>query len=334
MNWLIAVPAWGPRCLPAFLEATLPALRLALLRVRGEVRWLVHTDEPSRVRSVLGKSSLDLLPVPGGSPPHGQLGAANRDALNSARIGEVVALVNADMVASIELFEAAERRFAQGKRCIVMTGTRTLSGHRPPIGATSRDLLAWAWNHRHPWIIDTTWGEGKTRTPSLIHFRQGETVVLHGFHLHPFAVLKERELTFPGVTTDQDLIEQFPREQVHVVTSADEASFAEMSPAERSFAHGPNIIDAKSITDWATRPNKTTATHRWLFTHRINLCGEDKDVGDAAVCAEILATIDRWEEPAGPGAMSLVEQRRHERKRQRELRLATRMAQAQRRRRR
>lgn len=266
--------------------------------------------------------------MPGGSAPHGQLGEANRDALELARHGEAVALVNADMVGSVELFEAAERRFAEGKRCIVMTGTRTLSEQRPPVGAASRELLKWAWDHRHPWIKATTWGEGKTRTPSLLHFRQGETVVLHGFHLHPFAVIKEKELVFPGVTTDQDLIEQFPREQVHIVTSPDEAGFAEMSPSERSFADQPKVIDAASVTDWATRPGRTTPTHRWLFTHRICLCGEDKDVGDAAVCAEILATIERWEEPGEGGSLSVLEQRRHARKAQRQAVLAKRLAQA------
>lgn len=324
-DWLIAVPAWGERCLDAFLGVVLPSLRLALLGTRGHVRWVVHTDQPQRVQARFGKNAdLTLLPEPDGDKPHGQLGNANRDALSMARIGEAVALVNADMVPSVEMFSAAERRFAEGKRCIVMTGTRTLSDDRPPVGAASRDLLKWAWDHQHPWIKGTTWGDGKTRTPALIHFKRGDTVVLHGFHLHPFAVLKEQEITFPGITTDHDLIEKFPREQVHIVTSADEAAFAEMSPAERSFGERPNPIDATFVADWATRPNKTTATHRWLFTHRICLCGEDKDIGDAAACADILATIERWEEPAPGAQLSIVEQRRQERRRQRDLRLKNR----------
>lgn len=323
-DWLIVVPAWGERCLTALCEATLPALQVGLSRVTGSVRWVVHTDQPNRVRAALGRADLELRKVPGGSAPHGKLGEAHRDALAMARDGEAIALFCADMVGSIEIFEAAEKRFAEGKRCIVMAGTRTLSDQRPPVGASSRELLKWAWRNRHPWIKATTWGEGKSRTQSLLHFQRNENVVLHGFHLHPFAVLNQGKITFPGVTIDRDLIEQFPREQVHVVTSADEAGFAEMSPAERTFADGPDRISTESIADWAALRHNASATHRWLFTHRICLCGEDADIGDAEVCADILATIERWEKFGPP--MTREEQKRQERKRRRDMIHARRLA--------
>ncbi len=63
---------------------------------------------------------------------------ANREALELAEPGEAVAFINADMVCSREIFAASERRFAEGKRLIMMAASRTLGGERGVL--TDRDV--------------------------------------------------------------------------------------------------------------------------------------------------------------------------------------------------
>jgi hypothetical protein len=289
-DWLIATPAWGERCVDHFVNTVAPAIKFAASRISGRLRFIVHTDSPARIDAALGVFGRQLLPVPPGVTPHHSLGAAHRGAIASTALGEAIAFINADMVPSIECFAAAEARFQQGKRLVMTAGTRTLSTERPPIGSSARGLLSWAWQHRHPWIVGCTWGEGRTNLPSLLHFRSGGNVVLRGFHLHPFAVLKEKDFGFRRDTIDHDLMDAFSKDEIHVVTDADELGFAEMSPRERDFGYG-RTISVQSIAAWATRG--ASPTHRWLFQHRIVLAGKPGDeIGDTAICRQILAQLD------------------------------------------
>ncbi len=126
-DWLIAAPAWGTRCVDLFIERALPAIMCAGDGISGKLRFVVHTDEPERIEAALGKLEYWLYPVPPGKTPHESFGLAHREAIDLARHGECIAFINADMVASVEVFAAAERRFAVGKRMIMMaicTGKR------------------------------------------------------------------------------------------------------------------------------------------------------------------------------------------------------------------
>lgn len=289
-DWLISVPVWGARCIDAFSGVVLPSLRVAIAAgISGQVRFIVHTDEPGKIEQLLGSFAREIYPVPAGESFHHSAGAANRDALARARPGECVALVNADMVASREVFAAAERSFAAGKRMIMMAASRTLGGE-PPVGAASAELLYWTMRRRHPAIAECFWGKGRSGTPWAIYFECGSHVVLHGFHLHPFAVMKDRTLTFDGVTIDFDLADNYRQEEIHLVMDADEAAFAELSPPERVFPLRPDVISVESIARWASR--RATPRHRWLFEQPIAICGRGADIGDRAVCADILRAID------------------------------------------
>jgi len=290
-DWLIATPAWGERCVWLFVEKTLPAIRAAAARCSGTVRFMVHTDNPNRIKEELGSLPPHrVIPIPkGDDSPHVKLGRAHQAALSDARHGECVAFVNADMVPSIEAFEAAERRFAEGKRLIMMAATRT-SEADPPAGARSRDLLHWTMQHRHAIISQCFWGVDRgTTVPWAIYFQRGDDIVLHGFHLHPFAVMKDRDIAFQRKTIDADLPDQFTREETHLVTDADEAAFAEISEPWRTFKLLDGPITVESAAAWAK--NAATPVHRWFFEQRIAICGKGEDIGDGAVCDEILRAL-------------------------------------------
>jgi hypothetical protein len=291
MDWLIAIPAWGPRCFDLFLNKALPAVVAAQGGISGNARLIVHTDKPVLVQQLLGGAFRGSIvrEVPPGKTPHESFGHAHREALQFAADGECVAFINADMVGSIELFSAAEKRFLAGKRMIMMAGSRTVGGDAP-IGAKSADLLRWAMQHRHPAIQECFWGSGRSGTPWAIYFERGDDIVLHGFHLHPFAVMKDRHLKFEGKTIDVDLADNFKWDEIHLVTDPDEASFAEISPPERVFPLRSRAIGVVDIADWAKR--HATPLHRRLFAQQIRIKGRSgPDVTAQRICAAILRRI-------------------------------------------
>lgn len=292
-DWLICVPVWGERCTKAFLNVTLPCLKAAIAEgVSGRVRFVIHTDDPYDLQLALEGFEAEFPPVPIHALDSHLPGVCNREALKWAQHSEVVAFVNADMACSVELFKAAEARFSAGKRMFVLAATRTI-GDVPYIGMKSRDLLAWTMRHPHPSIQECFWKIGHSNCPWAVYFKSGETVTLHGFHLHPFAVINDRDMRF-GASIDKDLFECFTHEEIHVVTDADECAFAEMSPPERVFPllqHEKRLC-VKSIVKWAR--SNATPVHRWLFQHPIAVIGDGKNSGAMAVCNEILGDLKKY----------------------------------------
>lgn len=287
-DWLISTPVWGARCVDAFVERALPAIKAAAGGIGGRLRFVVHTDQPFALTEALAGLERVVRPVPPGPNAHHSAGLANREALDLARPGECVAFINADMVGSVEIFAAAERRFAQGKRLIMMAASRTLGGE-PPIGAASADLLDWTMRFPHPAIVECCWPTGRSVIPWCLYFERGDDVVLHGFHLHPFAVMKDRHIAFQGATIDCDLADNFAREEIHLITDPTEAAFAELSPPDRVFPLIPQPLTATDVATWARY--HATPLHRWLFGQRIGIRGNAADLGDEIVCNQILAAI-------------------------------------------
>jgi hypothetical protein len=237
------------------------------------------------------------LPAPTCISKYHALGACHQAAISRSDPGDRIAIINADHCASVELFEACERRFATGKQLIMAAGTRTLAEKRPPIGARSRDLLAWAWANRHPTITDAIWGTGHSPSLACIHFVEGDTeVVTRAFHLHPVAFVRRAGLKFAGITIDDGLVDSFSRDQIHVVTDADELALAECSPSDYFFASRETTISLSAIARWAGKlkgPNhpRASAAHRWLFEHRIVIKGGGKELGDTVVCNAVLEML-------------------------------------------
>lgn len=288
MNWLVAIPAWGQRCLDIFEKATLPAALAAAKYSNSQIRFLIHTDNPARLALSMKGCEVEFRPVPvAGRDPHHKLGHANREAIAKAAPGECLAFINADMPGSTEIFGAAEQRFNEGKRLIMMAGTRTIGGI-PPAGARSADLLRWSVQHAHPAMTECIFGIGRSKMCSTVYFRRGEDVICHAWHQHPFALLMDRKVEFAGVTTDRDLQDNYKRDEIHLVTDANESSFAEVSPPERVFGLGPAPMNISTILAWATKHNASSPHHAWFFEHPIAICGDGGDIGDRAVVNSVL----------------------------------------------
>lgn len=283
MKWLVGIPAWGQRCLDIFEKATLPATLAAAKHANSQVRFLVHTDNSARLARAMKGCEVEFRPVPAaGRDPHHKLGHANREAIAKAQSGECLAFINADMTGSIEIFGAAEKRFAEGKRLIMMAGTRTIGGV-PPAGARSAELLRWSMQHAHPATRECVFGVGRSKMCSTVYFRRGDDVVCHAWHQHPFALLVDRKIAFHGVTTDRDLQDNYKLEEIHLVTDANESSFAEVSPPERVFELGSVPMNINAILAWATKHNASSPHHAWFFGHAIAICGDGADIGDRAI---------------------------------------------------
>ena len=299
MNWVVLTPAWGERHVALLESVVLPAILAAAGGASGSVRFIVHTDQPERLARVFsftchGVEFRDPVACNERDSRHIKMSACHRDGVALVADGDCVAIINADMVPSLEVFSAAESRFEQGKRLIICMAPRTIAGdEHPPIGTKSADLLKWAWAHPHQWTTDCIWDKGRSRIPSVLFFERDGSVVMHGFHLHPFAFVKDRPLTF-GTTVDLDLAELYTIDEMHVVTSADELSFAEISPVSQDLGRQATKLGFENVAKWAIH---TLPMHHWQFCHPIAIVGDGSDIGDRAVCSELLAEIAKIRQP-------------------------------------
>ena len=304
-RWLISVPVWGESYVRMFEEVAAPALlaAVALLDLLGQtVRFVIHTDAADRVRAALPGQAVEVRPVDA-QPTYVALQHAQADALRSTPVGDHVVLLNADIVISGNFLVRCAEHFARGKRAVVLLGIRTVAGPEPPPpGAPPRDLLEWAWAHRHQIIRDLEWPGGTSLLPTNLFFAQGDTVVARGFHLHPAAVIKHAATEFRS-TIDGDLLDHFPREDIHVVVDPDDCAMCEVSPPSRRFPvrEGLGLNPARVAVSMRSR---ASAMHCWLVTHRIGVAGSPCDCGDEGAVAEILKIMGQ----VGPSS-SQVKQR-------------------------
>lgn len=295
-RWLISVPVWGERYVSTFEQVAVPSL-LAAVDVLGEpVKFVIHTDAPARVRAALAGHEVEVRPVDP-KPTYVALQQAHSDALLSAEAGDRVVLLNADLAISGNLLARCAEHFSSGKQAVVVLGIRTAGrAERPPAGASPRALLEWAWLHRHQIIRDLEWPLGTSYLPTNLFFARGASVVARGFHLHPVAVVRHDAIAFKS-TIDGDLLDFFPREDIHVVVDPDDCSMCEVSPPERRFPvrDGAHLNPLRVATSMRTR---ASPMHRWLVTHRIGVIGDLCDCGDEEVIAEILKFLGQ----EGPAA--------------------------------
>lgn len=295
-DFIVAVPAWGDHHRKLFLGPVLRTHRAALAALDDEyrgsihVRYVVQTDDPVAVAKALGDLELTLVPAPSeqkAKNPMRAMAGAHAHAIESARANERVVLLNADIMVSREAFVAAEWRFRQGKRAIVTCGTRTLPGFLGAPGPLpARDLLAWSLRRPHPITRSCYWPTGKCHLPWGIYFRNGDSVILRAFHLHPLAVVKDRALKFDG-TIDMDLVDNYRHSEIHLVTDPDEMAIVEMSPKSKVLGDNPWPIDVGQILSWALRGARPM--HWWNFRHRICVQGDpDSVTEDVSVADEVL----------------------------------------------
>src|SRR6185369_3567911 len=224
-EWIVTIPVWGEYHNNILERYTLPSLHAAVKYAGCDIAVNIIRDPPQ-----LGT-------------PHETLSACHRQAVNDAKPGQRVMLLNADMVLSREVFEACEWRFRHDWKLIVACATRCLLAYsKPPIGADSQQLLDWTLRNKHPSVHDCFWGTGRTVVPWALYFASEHGVVVRGFHLHPVAFVKTEGLGFRGASIDVDLVDQFAESEIHTVTYPTEMSLAELSPASYVFPSLPQPI--------------------------------------------------------------------------------------------
>jgi hypothetical protein len=296
-QWVIVIPAWGDRCVRCTRDFGIPSIKIAMKRAKLPFRFHVYTDQ----RDKLAPSMVGLQhkffdpPTPQGT--HRMLGLVHGHALRNAKPGDMLAFFNGDFAVSAEIFAACEARFDAGKRLIMCTALRSTSDIGPPIGETSRELLAWILRNPHIQTAECIWGNGRSNQPSVLLFVNGENVTVHAFHLHPFAVhIDTRNMEFQGHTIDDDMPMLFKREEVHVVVDADEMSIAEMSPPDlERWKLYPSPMMIKHVAVWAKQRTKkgkpfVNDMHKWFFSHAIRVAGHG-DANERERVAEILAEV-------------------------------------------
>jgi hypothetical protein len=280
---LIAVPVWGEWYHQVFRDYAVKSHRAAIAALGAPVRYLVHTDDPDRIRATLGQVPIEFRPVDT-TEHYDAFGAAHRDAMAFARNDEPIIFLSADSIISCEAIIAAAKRFAAGYRLVMCSGTRVLADPTMPIGATAAQLNAWAMEHMHPIIAETVW-PAISRIPAVLHFRHAGGVVARSFHLHPLAMKNDRSLVFKG-TVDGELPSCFREEDIHVVVDPDELAGVSITPPSRRFGTADGLrLD--HIRNWAAR--RATPRHWWFLRHRIVLTGDGaQSEEEGRIMSEIL----------------------------------------------
>ena len=298
MKFVIAVAAWGERCVSLFTGPVLNSHADALSRFAGEVRYVVHTDRPEVISAAVKTKTgrlVDVLPVVVQKNHYATARACQSEVIASLDRGDVLVLLNADILVSVECFEAISWRVAEGKKMVICCGTRTLPTRFPGRDIACNELLTWAMQNQHPITRECFYGTGTTDLPWAIYFKRGASTVLRGFHLHPLAVVNDRPLKFEK-SIDWNLAACFSNDEIYVVTGKNELALAEISPAERRAKSLGRAFNAEDIIAWARQ--KTIPFHWWLFSHRIVIEGDDVDCGDDALLSELMAHKNRTVQPA------------------------------------
>lgn len=297
-DWIVALPAWGKRCVRVLCEATLPALVSAIrpLPLERLVTIRVYTDKPGTIRETWerlcasGHASLDFHAVPGPDLGFESLSNCHRDALERAGHRDRVVLLTADMVLSAEVLMTCHHRLSSGSQLVCCAPPRSLEEDVPPVGATGRELLGWAWDHRHPMTRECTWPEGTSYDVWRMYFEHEGEVAARVFLPHPLAVMPHgRRLRFQP-TIDVNLTSNFSQAVTYMITSPEEGAVIELSPRDKEF-----VVTESMRTRMATRGPScppfvpcTNRRHRYFFGRRVTIRGNGGDCGDQEVIGRML----------------------------------------------
>lgn len=240
-RWLISAPAWGQRCVDVFCATALPAIERAMVRYEqttGDAYLIVHTDSPDRVRGAASQIRIETRPPPAGLRAFDCLSQSHREVLSMGLRGDRVMLLTADLILSEEGLLSCERILSQGDKWLVAcAGIRALESGMIP-ASNGRELLDWAWEHRHPMTQACTWPGGRSSDLSRVYFSDGPNVVARLCLPHPLAVLIDgRPLPF-SPTIDVNLIKNFHDGEIYLVTSPDDLGLVELSPPDKDFQVG------------------------------------------------------------------------------------------------
>lgn len=286
----IAIPAWGREYVNLAVRYTIPATLAALRAWRSDyaAHFLVHTYERDAFEVALRGQHVEYRDPQAGPGHDGQWVAFKRahcEAIAWAPEGALLALLNSDIVVSIETFAAVDAALQGEKTVGVSVGIRTLidNGNVPPIGADAETLSRYIWAHRHSITEECIWGSGRTHHPTILFFNHAslaDTVVsMHCFHLTPMFIVKDRPLDFKG-TIDDDLLEAYGEDRI-VYFNNREFAVCELSPAnKRHPARDP--LNVAEVVEFGRQ--RLRGSHVRNFRQRFAVLG-DADSNHQAVDA-------------------------------------------------
>jgi hypothetical protein len=298
-RWIAALPAWGDRCVGVLLRSTLPALVEALRLINHkQIEIVVWTDQPDRVRAaaltpeMVVPATVTLREVPGPDGAFESLSSCHRQVLAEARGGDRVLLLTSDMVVSREVVATCEAQIASGKRVVCCAPPRALEDAHPPVGATGRDLLSWAWDHRHPMTRDCTWPDGRSYDLWRMYFEKGDEVAARVFLPHPLACVPAgRRMAFRP-TIDVNLVNNFSLAETHMITRPEEGAVVEVSPADKDYLTTTTL--RSRLAAGAGEPSCPAMIqcrvphHRMFFQKKVVIRGDGGDCGDGDVVGRVL----------------------------------------------
>ncbi len=291
--WVISLAAWTPYYRAKLKLVALPSINAALAHATGPIQFILHTDEPDDFKNVHFAGDVNIrLFEPDSRALYQSYGNADRMAIEFAPEDSFIALLTSDIIVNVEFFANAEKKFAEGKRCVIGSAARTLANFPDiPVGLKARELLDWGFDpiRRHPVTDGCMWGTGRNLVAWCTYFRGPQGMTARCFHMHPFALVNDRALYFAGTTVDLDLMDRFSRDELYVACDPDEFAWAEVSGLEKSIPQLPQPVSIASIVSWAK--NHSTPLQRHLFSHRIIVQGNGDDHLDEEPCKEILRIL-------------------------------------------
>lgn len=280
MNILVGLPAWGDEAVARAQAFVLPSLRAAWEaagpeEIRPRFRFVVHTDRPQAFANLVNMFPgcvVRICPMPA-DPATTELydlyGRCQADELARAHPGDVVMLVAADLVFSIETIHFVRQQITEWP-CIVSAVPRCeLLGPVQPIGFAGPDLGAWARSHKHAWTKELHRGHGRaTDHPSVTFTDDEDGFRARAHHMHPVAVRVTRPLWFSRGTADLDLVDRFRSDEILIVARPEQMAMVEVSPPDKMPKVGTETLTDAVVEAWADRWG-ASAHHRWFARHEV-----------------------------------------------------------------
>lgn len=291
---MVSLPAWGERYVRVCAEETLPALLAALRELRRPARVRLYTGDQALVERtselLSGLAVVELCRVLGADQSFGSLSRCHQDSMDHALYGERVLLLTADMVVSREVLVTCEAYIADGTQAVCCAPPRALEGTGVPVGASGRDLLAWAWAHRHPMTRECTWPEGRSYDVWRMYFERDGEVAARVFLPHPLVVVPAGLAIHFHPTIDVNLLACFSTSVIRMLTQPEEGAVVELSPPEKDFLLTTTMRERMASGGPSCPPFTlvTNQRHRMFFGKRVVLCGSGGDCGDGEVLGRML----------------------------------------------
>lgn len=289
-SWIVSVPVWGKRYLDVFFTHTLHSLANASETLGRYITTVIHTDTPHLFPARFGNVQLQVLPVVDAQSPFDMLSASHRDVIQKARLGQIVALLTADICVSPEIFVASESYINKGYKLVCLVGMRCLEDAAPPIFETSREMLSWGWDNPHPMTVESTWPSGRSYDIWRMYFQSGDNVVARVCLPHPFAFIKDKRYLNFRATVDVNFMRNFKFGEIYLVTDPDDAAMIELSPITKGFGM-VETMQERLVSRANSVPglSELNVPHqRFMLQKRVVIKGKDVSCGEEPVVQRLL----------------------------------------------